>query len=312
MDLFNNIEAIEKVKAKPFIKWAGGKTQLLPIFHNFYPIELKLGLIDNYFEPFLGGASVFFDIVHNFKIKNSYLLDSNFEIVLIYTVIQQRVEDLICELSKLKKQYLKLEEKVRETFFYNLREKYNKNKQKTSNTVEDTWIKRASHTIFLNKTCFNGLYRLNKAGDFNVPFGRYANPSIYEESNLINVSRVLQNAEIVHGDFEILNEKVNDKSFVYFDPPYRPISETSLFNSYSKEGFNDDEQIRLAETFRKLDKKNAKLMLSNSDPKNNNKADNFFDDLYKGFKIERIEATRMINSNSEKRGKIKELLITNY
>jgi len=181
MDLFNNTETIEKVKAKPFIKWAGGKTQLLPIFQNYYPIELKLGLIDNYFEPFLGGASVFFDIVHNFKIKNSYLLDSNLEIVLIYTVVQQRVEDLVYELSKMKKQYLKLEEKGREAFFYNLRDKYNKNKHKISNNVEDYGIKRASHTMFLNKTCFNGLYRLNKAGDFNVPFGRYTNPSIFDE-----------------------------------------------------------------------------------------------------------------------------------
>jgi len=312
MDLFNNTETTEKIKAKPFIKWAGGKTQLLPVFQKHYPNELKLGIVENYFEPFMGGASVFFDIVQKFEIKNSFLLDSNFEIVLIYTVIQKRAEDLICELSKLKKQYLKLEEKEREAFFYNLRDKYNKNKNKLTNSIEDNWIKRASHTIFLNKTCFNGLYRLNRAGDFNVPFGRYTNPSIYDEFNLLNVSKVLQNAEILHGDFEILNEKVNDRSFVYFDPPYRPISETSLFNSYSKEGFNDSEQIRLAETFRKLNEKNAKLMLSNSDPKNVNKDDNFFDDLYNGFNIERIEATRMINSNSEKRGKIKELLITNY
>lgn len=312
MDLFNNTETTEKVKAKPFIKWAGGKSQLLPLFQNYYPKELKLGLIDNYFEPFLGGASVFFDIVQKFEIKNSYLLDSNLEIVLIYTVIQKRVEDLVFELSKLKKQYLKLEEKEREAFFYNLRDKYNKNKHKISNSIEDNWIKRASQTIFLNKTCFNGLYRLNRSGDFNVPFGRYTNPSIYDEFNLLNVSKVLQNAEILYGDFEILNEKVNERSFVYFDPPYRPISETSLFNSYNKEGFNDSEQKRLAETFRKLNEKGAKLMLSNSDPQNINKADTFFDDLYKGFNIERIEATRMINSNSEKRGKIKELLITNY
>lgn len=312
MDLFNNTETIEKVKAKPFIKWAGGKTQLLPVFQDYYPRELKLGLIENYFEPFLGGASVFFDIVQQYEIKNAFLLDNNIEIVLVYQVIQQKVESLISELSKLKKQYLKINETERETFFYNLRDMFNKNKHKISKSLEESWIKRASYTIFLNKTCFNGLYRLNKAGDFNVPFGRYANPSIYDESNLLNVSRVLQNAEIIHGDFEILNERVNDKSFVYFDPPYRPISETSLFNSYSKEGFNDNEQVRLAKTFRKLDEKNAKLMLSNSDPKNINKTDNFFDDLYKGFNIERILATRMINSNSEKRGKIKELLITNY
>jgi len=310
MDLFNY--TTEKAKAKPFIKWAGGKSQLLPVFQNYYPEELKLGLIDNYFEPFMGGASVFFDVVQKFDIKNAYLLDSNLEIILIYTVIQQRVEDLIYDLSKLKKQYLKLEEKEREAFFYNLRDKYNKNKHKISNSIEGNQIKRASHTIFLNKTCFNGLYRLNRAGDFNVPFGRYTNPSIYDESNLLNVSKVLQNAEILHGDFEIVNEKVNDRSFVYFDPPYRPISETSLFNSYNKEGFNDNEQMRLAKTFRSLDEKNAKLMLSNSDPKNNNKEDDFFDNLYNGFNIERIEATRMINSNSEKRGKIKELLITNY
>lgn len=312
MDLFSNLEITEKVKAKPFIKWAGGKTQLLPLFQNYYPNELKIGLIESYFEPFLGGASVFFDVVQKFDIKNSFLLDSNFEIVLVYKVIQCNVDLLISELSKLKKKYLKLNETERESFFYDLRDKYNKQKNKVPIKFEDSWIKRASQMIFLNKTCFNGLYRLNKAGDFNVPFGRYSNPSIYDEYNLINVSNVLQNAEILYGDFEILNNEVNEKSFVYFDPPYRPISETSLFNSYSKEGFNDSEQIRLADTFRKLDKKNAKLMLSNSDPKNINNDDCFFDDLYKGYNIERIDATRMINSNSQKRGKIKELLITNY
>lgn len=312
MDLFNNTETIEKVKAKPFIKWAGGKSQLLPLFNEYYPKELKSGLIDFYFEPFLGGASVFFDVVQKYKIKKSYLSDSNIEIVLVYKVIKEKVEDLISALNELKKDYFKKSETKKESFFYNIRDKYNDNKINFLNGLNDIYVCRASQMIFLNKTCFNGLYRLNRSGDFNVPFGKYINPGIYNEENLLAVSEVLQNTEIEHGDFEFFKNKINNKSFVYFDPPYRPISYTSSFNSYNKDGFDDDEQNRLAEFYRKLNEKGAKLMLSNSDPKNININDNFFDDLYRGFTIERIEASRMINSKSEKRGKIKELLITNY
>ncbi|MEO8513763.1 MAG: DNA adenine methylase [Ignavibacteria bacterium] len=313
MELFDNVNYTDKVFAKPFIKWAGGKTQLLPVFQNFYPKELKLGIIENYFEPFLGGASVFFDVVQKYGIKNSYLSDNNFDIFLIYKVIQRNVDVLIDELSQLKRKYLKLTETKREEFYYQLRENYNVDKAKIkTKKFEDNWITRAGQMIFLNKTCFNGLYRLNKSGDFNVPFGKYTNPGIYDESNLRNVAEILQSSNIVYGDFEYLQNKVNEKSFVYFDPPYRPISSTSTFNSYSKDGFNDNDQRRLAACFKGLSFKGAKLMLSNSDPKNHNEKDEFFDDLYKGFNINRIDATRMINSNSEKRGKIKELLITNY
>ncbi|MCC6865654.1 MAG: Dam family site-specific DNA-(adenine-N6)-methyltransferase [Ignavibacteria bacterium] len=312
MDLFNNTDTIEKVKAKPFIKWAGGKSKLLPLFKQYYPNELKSGLIDYYFEPFLGGASVFFDIAQKYEIKKSYLSDSNIEIVLVYKVIKERVEDLRSALNELKKDYCKKSETKKENFFYNIRDKYNNYKISYLNGLNDIYVYRASQMIFLNKTCFNGLYRLNRSGDFNVPFGKYIKPGIYSEENLLAVSEVLQNTEIEHGDFEFFKNKINSKSFVYFDPPYRPISNTSSFNSYSKEGFNNDEQIRLAEFYKKLDEKGAKLMLSNSDPKNINKQDNFFDELYSGFNINRIDAVRVINSNAEKRGKIKELLITNY
>lgn len=312
MDLFNNIETTEKIKAKPFIKWAGGKTQLLPILNEFYPKELKFGLIDYYFEPFLGGASVFFDVVQKYEFKKSFLSDSNIEIVLVYKVIKERVEDLILKLNKLKKEYTAKTETKKESYFYNLRDIYNDTKINFLNGINDKCVVRASQMIFLNKTCFNGLYRLNRAGDFNVPFGKHINPGIFDESNLLAASCVLQNAEIHHGDFEFFESKINKKSFVYFDPPYRPISNTSSFNSYSKDGFNDNEQKRLAKFFRKLDEKGAKLMLSNSDPKNITENDNFFDEIYSGFNINRIEATRVINSKAEKRGKIKELLITNY
>ena len=167
----------------------------------------------------------------------------------------------------------------------------------------------ASYMIFLNKTCFNGLYRTNKNGFFNASFGKYTDPTIFEEQNLLKISEILNklDVEILNGDFEIIYDKVNDNDFVYFDPPYKPINVTSNFTKYTKESFNDKEQIRLKNFFIKLDEKKAKLMLSNSDP-----IDNFFDDLYNGFNIERLMANRKINSNIHKRGKVSEILIRNY
>lgn len=313
MELFELQEVNKTQKAKPFLKWAGGKSQLLSQFEAYYPKELKLGIIEDYFEPFLGGGAVFFNIIQKYNIKRAFLYDNNPELILVYKVLQQKRRDLVEILNEYKRKYLNHNETKREVFFYKIREKYNaKCHEVNFDKIDEVAVERAAQMLFLNKTCFNGLFRMNRRGEFNVPFGRYKNPGIIDDRNFKDVSNILENAEIQSEDFEILPDRVNEKSFVYLDPPYRPLNETSNFNSYSKVEFDDKEQIRLANTFRQLDKKGAKLMLSNSDPQNHNPKDHFFNELYNGFEINRVGANRMINCNGEKRGKINELLITNY
>lgn len=299
--------------AKPFLKWAGGKTQLLEQIKAYFPAELARREIRKYVEPFLGGGAVFFYIAQTFKISEFYLFDRNEELVLAYNTIKRDVENLIERLCELQSEYQERQATDREEYFYAIRQEFNT--QLPSIDFEHfskAWVERTAQLIFLNRTCFNGLFRVNPRGAFNVPFGRYSNPQICNPDNLREVSRVLQDATIKHGDFTDCKSVVTAKTFVYFDPPYRPISTTSSFTSYSKHYFGDEEQRRLAEFYRKLDAKGAKLMLSNSDPKNENAQDHFFEKLYAGFKIKRVEASRMINADATKRGKIKELLIMNY
>ena len=302
------------MQAKPFMKWAGGKSQLLGQFQKYYPKELKVGRIKKYFEPFLGGGAVFLDIAQNFLIESAFLTDINEELILAYKVIQRNPESLIEFLWKYSKQYYNLSEEERKEYFYEVRTNLNLQRfQINYRRYSKNWIPRAAQLIFLNKTCFNGLFRLNKKGEFNVPFGRYKNPKILDEENILALSKILQISEINAGNFYSTENKIDENSFVYFDPPYRPISKTSSFTSYSKYSFNDPEQIKLGRYFTKLAReKNAKLMLSNSDPTNVNSNDTFFKDLFSGFKIHNILANRMINCNGEKRGRIKELVITNY
>lgn len=291
-------------ETKPFVKWAGGKRQLLPIIIKNLPKELIENRIKTYIEPFVGGGAVFFYIVENYKLDRIILNDKNEELIDVYRVIQNNVVALIDELRKVEKEYLSLDENGRKAYFYEKRDQYNSNKKDR--------ILTAVNFIFLNRTCFNGLYRVNKKGEFNVPYGRYKNPTILDEENLRNVSICLKNVELHSGDFEEIENYVDDKSFIYLDPPYRPLDATSNFTSYDKGEFNDDDQKRLAAFYRLLNEKGAKLMLSNSDPKNIDEKDDFFDELYKGFNIKRVYANRMINSNGKGRGKINELLITNY
>jgi len=291
-------------ETKPFVKWAGGKRQLLPIIIKNLPKELIENRIKTYIEPFVGGGAVFFYIVENYKLDRIILNDKNEELIDVYRVIQNNVDALIDELRKVEKEYLSLDENGRKAYFYEKRDQYNSNKKDK--------ILTAVNFIFLNRTCFNGLYRVNKKGEFNVPYGRYKNPTILDEENLRNVSICLKNVELHSGDFEEIENYVDDKSFIYLDPPYRPLDATSNFTSYDKGEFNDDDQKRLAAFYRLLNEKGAKLMLSNSDPKNIDEKDDFFDELYKGFNIKRVYANRMINSNGKGRGKINELLITNY
>jgi DNA adenine methylase len=301
------------IVAKPFLKWAGGKTQLLEQFINNFPSELKEGFLKNYYEPFLGSGAVFFFIAQNYPIKKAYLSDINEDLVLTFSVVQKNVFELIDELSIIKTEYIKKSNQGREKYFYEIRAIYNFEREKTDfNKYSAGWIKRAAKLIFLNKTCFNGLFRLNRKGEFNVPFGRYKNPGILDQENLINANRVLQIAEIFVTDFEQVRKKIKDDFFIYFDPPYRPISNTSSFTSYSKYDFTEDDQIRLANFYSEFGVNGNKLMLSNSDPKNENPSDHFFEKLYDKFNIIKVQANRMINCNGNKRGKINELLITNY
>jgi DNA adenine methylase len=314
-EIFDRIAYMNRNEIKPFLKWAGGKTQLLEQFRLLFPKELNgKGIIKNYYEPFLGGGAVFFWVAQNCKIENFHINEFNPEIYICYHVLKKDAEDLIKELTLMKKKYLDLDKNKREVFYYKKRGQYNKTKNEFNlkKYNKKLWIQKAALTIFLNKTCFNGLYRVNAKGEFNVPFGRYKNPEIFNVANLRAISKLLQKAKLTNADFSIVENKLKSSSFVYFDPPYRPLNQTSNFNAYANTGFDDTEQKRLANTFRYLDNRGAKIMLSNSDPKNFNSNDDFFDKLYKGYNIVRVEAKRRINSNSSKRGNIKELVIKNY
>lgn len=293
-------------KVKPFVKWAGGKGGLIAQITHFYPFELKNGNIEKYVEPFIGGGAVLIDIMQNYNVKKAYAFDINEDLINCYNVIKQDVENLIVELEKKEKEYLNLSEENRANYYYNIRQEYNSYK------LTQLDVKRASEFIFLNKTCFNGLYRVNKKGEFNVPCGKYKNPTICDSKNLRNLSKLLKNVIFQYSDYRKSNEYIDENTFVYFDPPYRPLSNTARFTSYTKFDFNDENQKELATYYKTMDNRKAKLMLTNSNPKNTNKEDHFFDKLYEGFSINEIQATRMINSNSKGRGKISELLITNY
>jgi len=302
----------EQFKVKPFIKWAGGKGQLIPIISNNLPVELKENKIKKYIEPFVGGGAVLFYLLQNYSFEQIIINDINEDLINLYRVIKSRVSELIFELKKISDEYLVLDNENRKNYYYAIRDKYNQE-------LLDK-LKKSAYFIFLNKTCFNGLYRVNKKGEFNVPYGKYANPLILDENNLLNVSKNLQNVQILNGDFEIIESYVDEDTFVYFDPPYRPLNTTSSFTSYQTNDFNDEEQRRLATFYHKLNNKGAKLMLSNSDPKNVDENDDFFELLYKSndikgsekISINRIEASRSINSKGNGRGKIYELLILNY
>lgn len=295
-------------QVKPFVKWAGGKGSLIPQLKNFYPFELENETINKYVEPFVGGGAVLINILQKYDVKEAYAFDINKDLINCYNVIKSNVEELIAELKIKENEFLKIKDEDRQAYFYDIRKEYNSyriNENKLN-------VRRAGEFIFLNRTCFNGLYRVNRNGEFNVPCGKYKNPTICDSKNLRNLSSLIRNVVFQYGDYKKSKKYIDNNTFVYFDPPYRPLSATSGFTSYTKEDFNDENQKELAKFFRELDEKDAKLMLSNSNPKNTNKNDNFFEDIYKGFYINEISAKRMINSNSKGRGEISELLITNY
>ena len=293
--------------AKPFVKWAGGKSSLIPQITKYFPLELKNNQIEKYVEPFVGGGAVLIDILQKYDIKQAYAFDINKDLINCYNVIKYKIEDLIQKLDKKEKEFLALGIDERQKYFYDIRTKYNSHFLNAELDVE-----RASEFIFLNRTCFNGLYRVNKSGKFNVPFGKYKNPTICDSRNLRNLSTLFKNTIFKYGDYKESESLIDKNTFVYFDPPYRPLSVTSGFTSYTKEDFNDENQKELAKYYNKLNVKNAKLMLSNSNPKNIDENDDFFENIYKGFNINEVSAKRMINSNAKGRGEISELLITNY
>ena len=297
----------EEKTVKPFLKWAGGKGQLLKEIEEYYPFES--GKITKYAEPFVGGGAVLFDILNKYDLKDIYISDINAELINTYCVIRDNINELIYGLSVMQTEYVPLDVETRKTYYSQKRDRFNDLK---INGDESSNIEKASLMIFLNKTCFNGLFRVNRKGLFNVPMGSYKKPLICDENNLRAVSQKLKNVRIVCGDYRKSADFIDENTFVYFDPPYRPITDTASFTAYTETLFSDSQQIELAEFVNKLHQKGAKIAVSNSDPKNSNANDNFFDDIYSSYNIKRVEATRMINCNSEARGKIKELIISNY
>lgn len=292
---------------KPFLKWAGGKGQLLKEIEHYYPF--KDGRIKKYAEPFVGGGAVLFDVLSKYNIEEVYISDINAELINTYNIIKNRINELIELLESYQAEYLALDSDERRNYYMDKREKFNDIKVNGNETKNLT---KAAIMMFLNKTCFNGLYRVNKKGLFNVPMGSYKNPLICDERNLRAVSEKLRNVRIVCGDYRESASFIDNQTFVYFDPPYRPLTETSSFTAYTETLFTDEEQIELAEFVDEMNKKGAKIVVSNSDPKNANEDDEFFDEIYRNHRIKRVEATRMINSNSQGRGKIRELLISNF
>ena len=294
-----------KTELKPFLKWVGGKGQLINEIEKLLPVDGEK-VLTKYAEPMVGGGELLFSILSKYDFEELYISDINAELINAYIVVRDNIDLLVEKLTEMQAIFLPMNENGRKYFYYNARDKFN-----ALQLSQETAVEKAALFIFLNKTCFNGLYRVNKKGQFNVPMGAYKNPTICDENNLRNISNALQNVEIVCGDYTLSESFIDNNTFVYIDPPYRPISETSAFTSYNSDSFDDNEQIRLSQYIERIDKVGAKVVLSNSDPKNVNPDDMFFDDLYKSFKIHRVEATRAINSKAEKRGKISELLICN-
>ena len=274
--------------AKPFVKWAGGKTQLLKEIDNVIPSTIKYRQYI-YIEPFVGGGAVLFWMLQQYpNIKQAIINDINSDLINTYKIIKENVNDLIDILKVWEKEYHSLKDtpEKKKEYYYSKREQFN-----TRTTDKTT---HAGLFIFLNRTCFNGLYRVNRKNQFNVPIGSYKTPMLCDEDNLIAVSQTLQKVTILNGDFEDTLKFAKQDTLFYLDPPYKPLSNTSSFNSYAKDEFDDNEQIRLAKFCQKIDLLGYQWILSNSDVKGKNPNNNFFDDLYRDFNIKRVMARRNI------------------
>ena len=298
------MKRLDSYPAKPFVKWVGGKTQLLEDIKKALPMDLSKRENVTYVEPFVGGGAVLFWILQEYpNITRAVINDINAELICTYRVIKNDVENLIFELRRLQEQYLPLNPEARKSFFITQRNRFNE--------TEKTDVDTATLFIFLNKTCFNGLYRVNSKGKFNVPHGRYTNPIICDEKRLRADSALLQRVEILCGDFAQTGRYAGENVLYYFDPPYRPLTATSAFTSCSKEGFNDAEQTRLRDFCDQIAANKSLFVASNSDPQNIDNDDDFFDHLYRMFNIKRVSAARMINSKGDGRGVISEIMISN-
>jgi len=272
-----------------FVKWAGGKTQLIKQYIPLFPSKKN---IKRYFEPMIGSGAVFFYIRQTYNPEFSMISDINNDLINLYLQIRDNVDEIIT-LLKIHKSKHKINPKE---YYYKMRKKYN--------STEDN-LEKSSLLLYLNKTCYNGLYRVNSKGEFNVPFGRYKNPAILQEEKLRLASSLLEGTIIKAIPFEKILDFAKPNDFIYFDPPYYPLSETSSFTSYQKNTFLEEEQKKLAKAFKKLDKKNCKTMLSNSDT-------DLIRNLYNGYNIKVVRAKRMISCKGKGRGSINELVIRNY
>ena len=293
-------------KANPFIKWVGGKSQLISQLDELLPSDFERWDNATYIEPFVGGGAMLFYMLQRYpNIGQAVINDINSDLINCYLTVKEYPEELISSLRDIQENFHALQtDNGRKDFFLSVRERYN---EKNLNPIEN-----ATKFFFLNRTCFNGLYRVNRKGLFNVPFGKYVNPQIFDEETIRLDSKLLQRVEILNGDFEQTFDYAKGNTMFYFDPPYLPLSNTSCFNDYTKEAFNDDAQIRLKEYCDRIDVAGYKFMLSNSDCKGENETVGFFDELYAAYNIERVWAARYINSNPSKRGKLTEILVHNY
>ena len=293
-------------KAKPFIKWVGGKGQLIEQLEAKLPADFDNWDDATYIEPFVGGGAMLFHMLQkHHNIKHAVINDINSDLITCYRTVRDNVEELISTLQEIQAQYYALQDiEAKREMFMEVRQRYN---EKNLDPIENT-----AKFFFLNRTCFNGLYRVNKKGSFNVPYGKYMQPLICDEDTLRADSKLLKRVEILEGDFENTLFYAKGKILFYFDPPYRPLSDTSSFNNYTKEAFNDESQIRLKHFCDKVTAEGHSFMLSNSDCKVKNEADNFFDILYADYYVDRVMASRNVNANGAKRGKISEILVHNY
>ena len=293
-------------KVKPFVKWVGGKGQLIEQLSELLPKDFSERKNVVYVEPFVGGGAMLFHMLSTYpNIEKAVINDLNSDLTMAYKVVRDMPGNLIAALGIMQEEYQsKKNGQEQKEYYLAKRRRYNSH---NAGNVET-----AALFIFLNRTCFNGLYRVNSKGEYNVPFGKAKNPLICDEETIMADSRLLQKVEILNGDFECVEKHIGRNAFLYFDPPYRPLTQTASFTAYSKGGFDDAQQKRLAEFCRRLNVKGCQWLLSNSDPHKSDPNDMFFDELYAGFDIHRVYASRMINSKAEGRCKITELAIRNY
>lgn len=295
--------------AKPFLKWVGGKSQLLGQFDGLLPASIRQGWRGRYFEPFLGGGAMLFDVLQRFQPAAATASDLNADLINLYRAIQSDLSGLITELQPMAATYLAGDHQQRSEMYYAIRDRFNEGKP-----AEAVQPARAAQLLFLNKTCFNGLYWVNREGKFNTPSGAWKQnkPLILDLDNLRAVSVVLQSVRLECAAYDWIEAEVQPGDFVYFDPPYRPLTRTSSFESYTAGGFGDDQQRELAGCFTRLAARGVLVMLSNSDPRSADPDDGFFDDLYRDFSLHRVQATRMVNAKAAGRGRISEIVVTSW